>query len=67
MSIDTAAGGGLMRKSIEAVKTLLEEMTSNTYQRSSEIPSLKRSDGKYGVDCLDLLASNVDALAHQSD
>jgi len=31
MSIDTAAGGALMGKSIEAAKALLKEMASNNY------------------------------------
>jgi len=31
MSVDAAAGGVLMGKSIEAAKALLEEMASNNY------------------------------------
>jgi len=31
MSIDAAAGGALMEKSIETAKSLLEEMTADNY------------------------------------
>jgi len=36
ISIDTATGGALMGKSIEAAKALLEEMASNNYHWSSD-------------------------------
>jgi len=67
MSIDAAAGGALMGKSIEAAKALLEEMTSNNYHWSSERATPKRASGVYGVDAIDLLASKVDALAQRFD
>jgi len=67
MSIDVAAGGALMGKSVEAAKALLEEMTSNNYHCSSERATPKRTGGVYGVDVVDLLASKVDALAERFD
>jgi len=38
-------------------------MTSNNYHWSSERAIPKRTGGVYGVDAMDLLASEVDALA----
>jgi len=40
----------------------LEEMVSNNYNWSSERTSLNKSDGKYDVDSVHLLASKVGAL-----
>ena len=51
-----------MRKSIDATKALLEEMTSNNYYWSSETVISKRGNDKYEVDAMTLLASKVDAL-----
>jgi len=62
MSVDAASGGGLMDKSIEVAKTLLEEMASNNYHRSSERATPRRSGGKYDVDAMTLLSSRVDVL-----
>ena len=63
MSVDAAAGGTLMGKSIEAAKALLEEMASNNYHWSYERAAPKRASGIYGIDAVDLLSSKVDALA----
>jgi len=67
MSVDTAAGGALMGKSIEAAKALLEEMESKNYHWSSERATPKTASGIYGIDAVDLLASKVDALAQCFD
>ena len=67
MSVDAAADGALMGKSIEATKALLEEMASNNYNWSSERVALKRTSGVYEVDAVDLLASKVDASAERFD
>ena len=67
MSVNAAAGGALMGKSIEAAKALLEEMVSNNYHWSSERTASKQSSGIYGVDVVDLLASKVDTLAQRFD
>ena len=67
MSIDAAAGGALMGKSIEVAKTLLEDMVANNYHWSNERAAPKKASGVYGVDAVDLLASKVDALAQRFD
>jgi len=67
MSVDAAAGGALMGKSIEAAKAFLEGMVSNNYHWSSEGAIPKRTSGVYGVDAVDMLASKVDALAQRFD
>jgi len=67
MSVDAAAGGALMGKSIEAMKALLEDMASNNYHWSSEQATLKRTSGVYGVDVVDMLANKVDALVQRFD
>jgi len=71
ISVDTAAGGALMGKSIEAAKALLKEMASNNYHWSNERAALKRGGGRHEVDAVTLLASRVDThwiklLPHQS-
>jgi len=63
MFIDAAASGALMRKSIEAAKALLGDMTSNNYHWSSERAIMKRTSGVYRVNVVDLPVSKVDALA----
>ena len=50
ISIDVAAGGALMGKSIEAAKVLLEEMASNNYHRASDRATPQRGGGKHSVD-----------------
>ena len=65
ISIDAAAGGALMGKSIDAAKALLEEMASNNYHWSSDRATPQRGGGKYSVDAVTLLASRVDALAQR--
>jgi len=47
MSVDAAAGGALMGKSIEAAKIVLEEMASNNYHWSNERVTPKRPNGVY--------------------
>ena len=48
-----------MGKSIKAAKELLEDMTFNNYNYSSERVVLKRSSGRYEVDVVTLLASKI--------
>ena len=67
MSIDAAAGGALMGKSIEVAKALLEDMAANNYHWSNERGPQKKSGSKYEVDAVDMLASKVDALAQRFD
>ena len=63
MSIDVAASGALIGKSIEVARALLEEIASNNSQWSSEGAILKRTSRVYGVDAVDLLSRRVDTLA----
>jgi len=65
ISVDAAAGGALMGKSIEAAKCLLEEMASNNYHWASDRSTTQRGGGKYSVDAVTLLASRVEALAQR--
>jgi len=67
ISVEATARRALMGKSIEVAKALLEEMASNNYHWSSEGATLRRSDGKYGVDAVTFLASRVNALAQRLD
>jgi len=67
ISMDAAAEGALMGKSIEAAKVLLEKMASNNYHWSSEGATPGQKTGKYDVDAVTLLASRVDALAQRLD
>ena len=50
-----------MGNSIEAARTLLEEIASNNYHWSTKRVNLKKSGGMYEVDAMNLLASKVDA------
>jgi len=67
ISVDAAAGGALIGKSIEVAKTLLEEMASNNYHWVTDTAAPQRSSGKYAVNAVTLLASRVDALAQRLD
>ena len=65
--IDVAIEGTLMGKSIDIVKTLLEEIDSKNYHQFSERTTPKRSNGRYKVDVARVLASKVDTLAQRLD
>ena len=65
ISVDAAAGGALIGKSIQAAKALLKQMASNNYHWASDRITQQRSGGKYAVDIVTLLASQVDALAQR--
>jgi len=67
LSIHATAVVALMGNSIDASKALLEEMTFNNYNWSSERDTPKRSIGRYEDDVVTLLASRVDALAQILD
>lgn len=56
-----------MRKSTEAAKALLEDMTCKNYHWSSERATPKRRAGRYEVDVVTLLANRMDALAQRLD
>jgi len=63
MSVDAAARGTLIGKSIEVARALLEEKASSNYYWSSERTTPKRTNAVHGVDTVDLIASKIDALA----
>ena len=69
LSLDAAAGGAFMSKSLDEGYNLIESIAQNHYQWSSERSSAasKKVLGKYEVDTLTLLAQKVDALAHRFD
>ncbi|XP_038973879.1 uncharacterized protein LOC120105457 [Phoenix dactylifera] len=62
ITIDAAAGGTLMSKSIEEAYELLEEMASNNYQWSNERCMPKKVSGMYDVDGINMLNAKVDSL-----
>ncbi|XP_038973113.1 uncharacterized protein LOC120105094 [Phoenix dactylifera] len=62
ITIDAAAGGTLMSKSIEEAYELLEEMASNNYQWSNERGMPKKVPGMYDVDGINMLNAKVDSL-----
>ncbi|XP_020266504.1 uncharacterized protein LOC109841993 [Asparagus officinalis] len=66
MTVDAAAGGALMNKSVRDAKQLIEDMTQNHFQWSGE-RSLPKKSGRYDVDALDHIASRVDALFQKFD
>ncbi|XP_020258488.1 uncharacterized protein LOC109834881 [Asparagus officinalis] len=66
MTVDAAAGGALMNKSVRDAKQLIEDMAQNHFQWSGE-RSLPKKSGRYDVDALDHIASRVDALFQKFD
>ena len=56
-----------MVKLIEVAKALLEGMTSNNYHWSNKRATSKKSEGKYEVDAMTLIASRVNELAQVLD
>jgi len=74
MTFDAAAGGALMNKNCIATYALIEDMTQNHYQWTSEraitvvacSPSKKQA-GMYEVSTLDHLIAKVDALFQKFD
>ena len=58
ISLDAAAGGALMNKSIDEAYDLFEDMAFNHYQWSNERCTQKKIPRKYDVDALDLIAQN---------
>jgi len=63
--IDAAVGGTLMSKTEEEAYNLIEEMTLNNYQWSSERGQPKRVRGKYDVDAVTLLTTKMDAMTQK--
>ncbi|XP_020270991.1 uncharacterized protein LOC109846180 [Asparagus officinalis] len=62
MTVDAAAGGALMNKTIDEAYTLIEDMAQNHYQWANERAPQTSKGGKYEIDALDHISSKVDAL-----
>ncbi|KAH9672110.1 hypothetical protein KPL70_017603 [Citrus sinensis] len=63
--IDAAAGGTLMGKTPEAAYELLEEMTSNNYQWTSERLMPRKIIGAHNVDVVTALSAQMTALSNK--
>ena len=61
-TIDAATRGSLMRKIVEAVFSLLKEMTNNNCLWPSECQNPPRQGGKIGVDSVTALQAQIVAL-----
>jgi len=59
--IDVAADGTLMSKTKDEAYNLIEELTFNTYQWSSERGQSEKVGGKFDVDALTLPDAKMDA------
>ena len=64
-TIDAVAGGSLMRKTVEAAFSLLEEMTNNNCLWPSERQNPPRQGGRIGVDTVTALQAQIAALTKQ--
>src|SRR4030065_1168930 len=72
MSVDAAAGSGLMNKNITKAYALIEDMAQNHYQWTSERATTaatptppKKEAGMYEVSPIDHLAAKLDALTQK--
>ncbi|XP_024019991.1 uncharacterized protein LOC112091203 [Morus notabilis] len=63
--VDSTAGGSLMAKSIPEAYNLLKEMSTNSYQWSSERSIPKKTAGIHEVGLLISLSAQVSALSNQ--
>ncbi|XP_073061875.1 uncharacterized protein [Primulina eburnea] len=64
-TVDAAAGGTIFAKSPAQAYDLLEQMTINSYQWSSERSGVQRTAGVYAVDLITSLTAQVSALTTQ--
>jgi len=70
--VDAAAGGALMNKTYTTTYALIEDMTQNHYQWTSERAITASSPSKeetcmYEISSLDHLAAKVEALTKKFD
>jgi len=65
--IDAATGGTLMKKTEDEAYNLIEEMTLNNLQWSTERGQAQQVRGKLEVDALTLLSAKVDAMTQRLD
>ena len=56
-----------MSKTKDEAHDLIEEMTLNNFQRSTDRTQPKRVGGKFEVDVLTLLSAKVDAMTYRLD
>jgi len=66
-TIDTVVDGTLMNKRKDEAYSLIEEMTFNNFQWSTERGQSKRVGGKLEVDALTLLSAKVNAMTRRLD
>ena len=66
-TIDAAARGTLMNKTEDEAYNLIEEMSLNNFQWSTEQGQPKRVGGKHEVDVFTLLSAKVDAMTQRLD
>ena len=66
-TIDAVPGGTLMNKTEDEAYTLIEEMSLNNFQWSTEWGQLKRVGGKLKVDALTSFSAKVDAMTQRLD
>ena len=66
-TIDVVAGGTLMNKTEDEAYNLIEEMTLNNFQWSTERGQPKRVGGKLEVDALTLLSAKANAMSQRLD
>jgi len=66
-TIDGAAGGTLMNKTEDEAYNLIEEMSLNNFQWSTEWGQPKWVRGKIEVDALTLLSAKEDAMTQRLD
>ena len=67
INIDAAAGGSLMRKSLDEAYDLLEEMANNNYQWPNERNMARRPAGVHEIDAITALNAKVDTIFHKLD
>ena len=67
MIIDTTAGGALMGKGRDEAYTLLEEMTSNSYQWQSDRAMPRKAAGVHEIDTISTIHAQLALLTKKLD
>jgi hypothetical protein len=62
ISIDAAAGGALMNRSVDEAYDLIDSMALNQNHWSSERQTLKSTPGRHEVDQITLIHAKLDTL-----
>jgi hypothetical protein len=63
--VDSAAGGGIMNKTLEEAFALIESMASHHFQWSSERVAVPHAPGIYSISSADSIAAQVEILNKQ--